>query len=440
MPYGSIFATAVVALLVLAPAGSRADIVVDDAPLTAKETFATVPLFAYRKIPDDAIVMLDRSGDHWLMTSSAIVGSATSDPLVKSAFDKKRKSNRKEKHLGGSAKPKPDDLTSALAAYQAALAIEGKQGTSPAATGASEANASTKPILAAMKSTGPHVRYEIDAVATRKILEMSMSPANGWATYQPKTVTDADSDTEGVPVDADFAKSVKSLYQTVSMESGPALTVHHANTIATATKVAAADTRVASATLVRLTDIRFGQPIAFPAHDKKLAVEPSIAKRYDVYWIEFVVSPGEDVADELSELLFTVSMQDATAIALELVPLRYGTEASVKQKAQTPEVSVEAPNGGKVAVGEIYEQTIEYKELKPTVMATGLHDANFGWVIKGDALDPSSKRLIAIVGVRKNTHEIPLALTVAGTLRDWGLFQSRRATTEPQLCVLKLPN
>jgi hypothetical protein len=121
------------------------------------------------------------------------------------------------------------------------------------------------------------------------------------------------------------------------------------------------------------------------------------------------------------------------------VPLRYGAEKSVTEKTQSPEVTVEGGKG-KVTVGQVYEQTIEYKQLKPTILATGLHEAQFGWRLMDEIVDTSSKRLIAIVGVPKRTRELPVSMAVSGTIKRWISFQSQKGTTDPQLYVMKFPN
>ena len=105
-----------------------------------------------------------------------------------------------------------------------------------------------------------------------------------------------------------------------------------------------------------------------------------------MYWVEFALSPGDDFASRSTELFFSVVLNDPSSIALELVPLRYGTNSKVTTNLQSPDVSVESA-GNRISVGKVYEQTIEYSYLKPTILATGLRDSSFGWIMKDDMVD-----------------------------------------------------
>jgi len=380
---------------------ASAQIVIDDSPLQAKDVLSEASLVAYRKIPDEAIVKADPSGTSWVFSTSAILGSARSDPAVKASFGPKSASER-------------DQVQAAVNAYKS--------------LGVHPSTISASPVLVSYKGSTSKISQQIDAVAVGKILTLAADTNN---VQNQRT-----SGRSYIYLDPSFVDRTKTIYKAISYQETTPTSTAYAAVLADTTKLALSDERVASSTLVQLGGIRFGIPIAYTARDKKLVLEPSVAKNYDVYWLEFAISPGEEAIRTVSDLFFLVTLQNSSTIALELVPLRYGGEQAVTEKFGTPEVSIE----GKVTVGQIYEQTIEYKQLKPTILATGLHDAQFGWRLMDQMVDTSSKRLIAIVRVPKGTRELPLTMAVSGTIKQWYSFQSHNGTTDPQWSMLKLPN
>lgn len=399
------FIYAVVATVVYPPT-ANAQIIISNAPIAENEILAKVPLHAFRKIPDDAIASVGGSDTSWILVTSAFVASTSPKSGVESNAQRA-------------------NLEKALAELrnQAKQSDQGGQGL-PATNIA--------PILARYKESSFQPAQTIDAVAIHQMFQQ------GVASYDLPAST-VETVALGVPIDADFAKTTKTAYDLVDLTTSHNWTPKSAAQIANASKIAASDTRVASATLVNLGDVTFGKPLVFPASEKKLKIEPSLAKAYDVYWIEFALSAGDDAVANVSDLFFAVTLQLPSAIALELVPLRYGMEITHRSTLKTPEVAVEA-DGNKISVGEFYEQSIEYQELKPTILATGLHEAAFGWTLKDEIVDSSSKRLIAIVGVPKKISSLAVVMHVSATLRPTmsSLFQSSKATTSPQVAVLDL--
>ena len=59
----------------------------------------------------------------------------------------------------------------------------------------------------------------------------------------------------------------------------------------TLTKTAATRHTFTEVAAVAVTKIAIGNPHPIPAKEKKLAIEPSILRKYDVYWLELAINP-----------------------------------------------------------------------------------------------------------------------------------------------------
>jgi hypothetical protein len=182
----------------------------------------------------------------------------------------------------------------------------------------------------------------------------------------------------------------------------------------------------------------FGKPIIVPSREKHLAVEPSTLSQYEVYWVEFAFTPDEDVSKYSSEMSITISLAGTDSIALQLLPMRFGTIEDHTERSGTPELSFEQ-GGKKVSIGKVYEQSVEYSFLKPTIMARGLQASNFGWILKDSMVDPSAKRFVAILGVPKGTRELLCNMTIRTLLKGMYIpyFQSPKTITEQAAALLK---
>jgi len=124
--------------------------------------------------------------------------------------------------------------------------------------------------------------------------------------------------------------------------------------------------------------------------------------------------------------------------ALELIPIRFGTAQTVKTETKTPDIKVETPSGS-ISLGEFYGTTVEYKTLRPSVLADGLQQSKFGWILLDEMIDQGTKRFAAIIGIPKGTKKITVQLVA--TLKTNALFglKNNVASTQPQLAEISLP-
>jgi hypothetical protein len=197
-------------------------------------------------------------------------------------------------------------------------------------------------------------------------------------------------------------------------------------------KTAATNSTVSRQSTVPFTMVGIGNPQIITAAEKNLSISKSTARGRDIYWLQFVVNPREELRNKVQRLSFFVTLKTKGAETLELVPLRYGQERDIKEDRSIPEIKIETPQGG-VSIGKILGQEISYKVLKPTVVGTGLQSSEFGWLLTDEALDMSAKRLIAIVSVPKEEKKLEFEMVITARLSGplLGFLEGDTASSQP---------
>ena len=196
--------------------------------------------------------------------------------------------------------------------------------------------------------------------------------------------------------------------------------------IKSSVQIASSNWSTATTVLVQEGQAGIGTPLAFSASEKHLSVEKSILRQYDVYWVEFAISPDEDIVEKISELSFDVSITTQNSTVLSLLPVRIGTDIAVKNEIKTPSVKV-----NDVEVGEMFSRTVEYKYLKPTILGHGMLTNKLGWIFKGDAIDASAKRMFAVLGIPHGAKSIDIKYSASvkyTTLFGTNLYNSVGST------------
>jgi hypothetical protein len=158
--------------------------------------------------------------------------------------------------------------------------------------------------------------------------------------------------------------------------------------------------------------------------------------QWDIYWVNFAFSIDPSACSisttecQIKEVYYSTQLDDRD-IALELLPERYSIPVKVKETSKTPEIGVEA-HGMSLHVKEFYEQTVEYEQLRPTIIANGLQEHKFGWILKDDAAGEGANRFVGVIGVPKGTRAlygqsvVPIKLANGGV---GGWFQSQVIST-----------
>ena len=209
-------------------------------------------------------------------------------------------------------------------------------------------------------------------------------------------------------LDREFATNIIAAYEPIIAMSKDADDSSKLKATKKSVQLASSDWNTATAVLIKQGQAGIGRPLAFTAAEKRLTVEKSILAQYDVYWVQFAISPDEDIVDKISELRFDIDIQTPEATVLSLLPIRLGTDVSVKEEAKTPTVKV-----GDVEVGEMFSRSVEYKYLRPTILGHGTLTPNLGWIFKDDALDASAKRMFAVIGVPRGSRSIEIKYSLS---------------------------
>jgi hypothetical protein len=169
--------------------------------------------------------------------------------------------------------------------------------------------------------------------------------------------------------------------------------------------------------------VSFGETFSYSAQEKGMEIPRSIRTKYDVYWVEFAVSLKDVEKGSLTEVSYNVFLP-ADTIALDLIPRRFGREASVVEKANTPEITI-----GQISLGEVYGRTIAYTTLKPTIVATGLRENQFSWILTDDAVATGSYLFVGILAVPKGRKCENAGFAVSAKAADWFGLQGDVAST-----------
>jgi hypothetical protein len=161
--------------------------------------------------------------------------------------------------------------------------------------------------------------------------------------------------------------------------------------------------------LLNVGDITFGRPTVYTSREKDLALPQSINRDFDVYWIDLAATFRDMDPADIDEMAINFATPEGTE-AFELLPLVVSREFTVTKEMSAPKIWVEV-GGATVTLGEVFKKTIEYISLKPSVVAYGLGERRFSWVIRDDAIRAGSHRFVAIVGVPKGSPEVEIAMS-----------------------------
>ena len=382
--------------------GANAQISIGDEPIASPQLLETVSLSGTRAFPKEVITVASVRGDVWAVNPNVLYEAARHDPeFLRTA--------------GGSA----DDVNSL--SIRELSAIYNRIPPAAGQTCVAESNRRGKATKNSSEACHPAQAstFEIDApnggVADTRFVHLAMQTGafNARDLVPIVDTTNATPTVFGVKVDSRFAKDVTTLYD--SLENVAEHSAQPAGIIRFTQLKQEANRNglVAAVTNVELGNVDVGRPYIFPAKEKNMTIEPSILRQFDVYWLQFAINPREDLRDKVDEISFVVALRTKDSEALALLPLRFGDEQKHTQRTNVPEIDIKAPSGAGVKIGQIYGQEIEFKSLKPSIVATGLQSPNFSWTLYNEMVDMSAKRLVAIIGIPKKTMKIAFDLIVS---------------------------
>jgi hypothetical protein len=183
--------------------------------------------------------------------------------------------------------------------------------------------------------------------------------------------------------------------------------------------------------------ITFGLPIPLRAEEMELVLPNFIQANFDVYWVELTATYREMADDTLEEMVFNVSLPK-DCIALELIPIRYGTSEKVSVDERSPELKVKI-GPAEISVGEFFGKKVAYDVIRPTIVGYGKGENVISCNLHDEAVSAGSHNFVAIVGLPKGSTALRLAMTAH--VRTRGLFgvEGTLAGTEVKALELALP-
>jgi len=184
---------------------------------------------------------------------------------------------------------------------------------------------------------------------------------------------------------------------------------------------------------ISFSPVSFGEIFVYSKNDRDLIIPPPIDRKYDVFWVEFPVSLRDLEAEYVTEVSFHVFLPE-NARALDLIPWRFGAETVVTEESKTPAVTFK-----EVTIGEFYKKTVAYTTLKPTIVATGLREHKFSWILTGEAISTGSYLFVGVLGVPKGQCAINAGLGVNAKTTDLFGFQGDVAGTGIVFMEIGLP-
>ncbi len=171
---------------------------------------------------------------------------------------------------------------------------------------------------------------------------------------------------------------------------------------------------------MKIGEISFGKPRAFPAPDKNISVPDSPGEADPVYWLDLFVTIRDLPSIEIENLTFRVRISPAECMALALVP-------DIQEKLGFQE----SPGCGLTAVLERYvQQEPRYKKLKPNIVAGGLRESDPYWTMSSGAIAETLYIFTVIVRVPAERETIDVVLSAEGKLQKHFLVRKDVIATE----------
>lgn len=174
----------------------------------------------------------------------------------------------------------------------------------------------------------------------------------------------------------------------------------------------------------------FGVVRTQSAKEVGFQVDQQIAAKSDTYLFRFAVTFYDLPTDQIDEISFRVRCK-SECTAWELAPMRVVSIDEKNTTANTPKVGFEG-----IEVGEMFKQQIMSQTIKPQIIAYGLHESEFSWSLKDQAIQTGSYVFAAAVSVPKATKRLELDRLVAIKTKSFlgiveGDWASTAKDTEP---------
>lgn len=431
---------AALATLLLCQAAESQEVVTNE-PLAQDQLIATLPVLALRELDIDKVIITAKinSNNTWMISGPAAVGSVLSSEQIPQQV--KGEIERTAYRPIDEWKPSQKKaMASAVDTWVGQLRFGRPSGGSDH-TSDIETKSRLISILPRAKDAKADKLTPIDfgngsqgvvnfnvverILAVNKIIQTSGSMGSKSNASERSAILD---------LNTEFAEAIQDTYYPLKTIPFLKTDVERLSAVNNAIQEAAYQPPVAEALLINQGEVDFGIPLAFTAKEKSLQVEPSLLRRFDIYWIQLAVSPHEELLHNVTELRYDIAMSDSGTIALDLVPTRYGIEVTAADKAGTPAITV-----GDVEVGEMFSRTIQYKYIRPTILSHGLQTPSFGWTFTGESLDASAKRMFVVIGVPRGSKQVNSKISLEAKCSSSFGLAYQWASTGPTEYRIPLP-
>jgi hypothetical protein len=119
-------------------------------------------------------------------------------------------------------------------------------------------------------------------------------------------------------IESDLVMGLRSVYHPMKSIDSSSSEIDRISAVSDGIQLASTDLPIATSVLTREGDAGIGTPLVFTAADKKLKVEASLLRGYDIYWIQLAINPSEELISRSSELRYDITID--TPNCLVLVP------------------------------------------------------------------------------------------------------------------------
>jgi hypothetical protein len=348
---------------------------VSDEPLGQAEIMATLPVLGLRKLPTDQVITAtNKEKRGWIFSPTAAVAAAlcadkkcsqrlneyyyhlfSNEPTAAVAW---LKSNNNEsatavrKEMGSWEETYIDKASFIMADRDQFLSKSDGERKSQL-NKLLQTDGSSVFRKAFMPPTGLKFGGAFDPDAVGYILAANRAIKTGTKPVDTDVVSD-------LYLDSNFVNDLRGVYYPLKAVNSQAPEIEKIAAVSNGIQSATSDLPVAASVLTREGDAGIGVPLAFSAAENNLRVEPSLLKRYDIYWIQLAISPSEELIEHSIELRYDVTIETPNCLVMDVVPIRVGPEVSTSEKASIPDVKV-----GEVEVGEMFRERSSINTFAP---------------------------------------------------------------------------
>lgn len=179
--------------------------------------------------------------------------------------------------------------------------------------------------------------------------------------------------------------------------------------------------------------ITFGKPLVLTAKEAEIGVPESIDRESNIFAIVLPVTFWDIDPNGIEELTVNFGLEPEL-IAIELFPDNLGTPVSQENKSGLPEMEMSVGDRS-LKIGQFITTNVRYNFVKPTILALGVGEENFSWLVQGEAIRAGAFKFVAIIVVPKGRQFVDIAQSAHVRIKSdiWKLQAGGLAGTESSI-------